>query len=156
MFRRGPTTEAVGCGNLICSRLKCLIPPTPHRFRYASLARKASAISEGRRDTLWAILAHLVRFVVDLLVGARRPGDVKDLEIAPLCQQVRLLRRRSSHPPRLSRWEQLTFAVVTAKLHRLVAGPQARLARAVLLVQPETVLRWHCDLAVSRRATRRH
>jgi hypothetical protein len=30
----------------------------------------------------WTVLAHLVGFVVDLIRGARRTADVKDLEIA--------------------------------------------------------------------------
>jgi hypothetical protein len=91
---------------------------------------------------LWAILMHLVGFVVDLIGGARRPEDAKDLEIALLRHQLRLLQRRVPHPPRLSRWEKLTLAVLVAKLRRSVAGAQGRLARAVLLVQPETVLKW--------------
>jgi len=92
---------------------------------------------------LWSVLLHLVGFVVDLVVGARRTEDAKDLEIALLRHQLRLLLRRSSHPPRLSRWEQLTIAVLVAKLRRLGRGSRDRLARTVLLVRPETVLKWH-------------
>ena len=94
----------------------------------------------------WSILMHFAGLIVDLVVGARRPEQAKDLEIALLRHQVRLLQRRSSRPPRLSRWEKLTFAVLAAKLSQLTAGPQARLARAVLLFQPETVLKWHREL----------
>src|SRR6188508_1116195 len=95
------------------------------------------------RDVLWSILLHLAGFVVDLVVGARRTADAKDLEIALLRHQLRLLLRRSPHPPRLSRWEQLTIAVLVAKLRRLGGGSRDRLPRAVLLVRPETVLQWH-------------
>ncbi len=95
---------------------------------------------------LWSVLTQLVGFVVDLVVGARRTEDAKDLEIALLRHQLRLLLRRSSRPPRLSRWEKLTTAVLVAKLGRAVAGSRARLARAVLLVRPETVLKWHREL----------
>jgi len=95
---------------------------------------------------LWAILTHLAGFVVDLAVGARRTEDAKDLEIALLRHQVRLLLRRSSRPPRLSRWEKLTIAVLVAKLGHAAAGSRGLLARAVLLVRPETVLRWHREL----------
>ena len=94
----------------------------------------------------WAILTHLAGFVVDLAVGARRTEDAKDLEIALLRQQVRLLLRRSSRPPRLSRWEKLTIAVLVAKLGHAAADSRGLLARAVLLVRPETVLRWHREL----------
>ena len=48
---------------------------------------------------LWAILTHLTGFVVDLIVGTRRAGQAKDLEIALLRHQVRLLQRRASGPP---------------------------------------------------------
>jgi putative transposase len=94
---------------------------------------------------LWALLTHLVGFVVDLVVGARRIEDAKDLEIALLRHQVRLL-RRAGQPPRLSRWEKLTLAVLAAKLGRVVAGSRGHLSRALLLVRPETVLRWHREL----------
>jgi putative transposase len=95
---------------------------------------------------LWAVLTHLVGFVVDLVGGARRTEDAKDLEIALLRHQLRLLLRRASRPPRLSRWEQLTIAVLAAKLGRLAAGSRGCLSRAVLLVRPETVLKWHREL----------
>ena len=95
----------------------------------------------------WAILTYLAGFVVDLAVGARRTEDAKDLEIALLRQQVRLLLRRSSRPPRLSRREKLTMAVPVAKLGHAAADSRGLLARAVLLVRPETVLRWHRELA---------
>jgi len=103
---------------------------------------------------VWCVLMHLVGFVVDLVVGARRTADAKDLEIALLRHQLRLLRRRSPCPPRLSRWEQLTVAVLAAKLGRVVAGARGQLSRAVLLVRPETVLKWHREL-VRRKWTHR-
>ena len=94
----------------------------------------------------WTVLMHLVGLVVDLVVGARRTEEAKDLEIALLRHQLRLLLRRSPHPPRLSRWEKLTLAVLAARLGRLVAGSRRGLSRAVLLVRPETVLKWHREL----------
>jgi hypothetical protein len=98
------------------------------------------------REVLWSILLHLAGFVVDLVVGARRAEQAKDLEIALLRHQLRVLQRRSPRPQRLSRWDKLTFAVLATKLSRLTAGPRGRLARAILLVQPETVLKWHREL----------
>ena len=94
----------------------------------------------------WAVLAHLLGLVVDLVVGAWHTADAKDLEIALLRHQLRLLQRRSLRPPHLSRWEKLTVAVLAAKLGRLVAGSRSRLSHAVLLVRPETVLKWHREL----------
>src|SRR4051812_47485584 len=98
------------------------------------------------RGMLWALLTHLVGFVVDRIVGARRTEDAQDLEIALLRHQLRLLLRRAGRPPRLSRWEKLTLAVLAAKLGRVVTGSRDRLSRAVLPVRPETVLRWHREL----------
>jgi len=91
----------------------------------------------------WAVLVHLAGFIVDLAVGARCADQAKDLEIALLRHQLRLMQRRAPRPPRLSRWEKLTFAVLAAKLRQLTTGPQERLARAILLIQPATVLKWH-------------
>jgi len=99
----------------------------------------ASTISEGMTGMFWAVLTHLAGFVVDLIGGARRTEDAKDLEIALLRHQLRLLQRRSPRAPRLSRWEKLTLAVLAAKLGRLAAGSRGHLSRAVLLVRPETV-----------------
>src|SRR3712207_550860 len=76
----------------------------------------------------------------------RRSADEKDLEIALLRHQLRLLQRRQPAPARLARWEKLPLAVLAAKLAGVVAGDKARLSRSLLVVRPETVLRWHRDL----------
>ena len=59
---------------------------------------------------------------------------------------MRLLQRRSPRTPRLSRWEKLTLAALTARLVRLTDRPRNQLAQFMLLVQPETVLKWHREL----------
>jgi putative transposase len=105
----------------------------------------ASAISR-RKGMLWAVLTHLVGFVIDLVAGPRRAEQAKDLEIALLRCRVRLLQRRSPRSPRLSLWEKLTLAVLATKLGRLTTGPQDRLASSILLIQPATVLKWHREL----------
>ncbi len=104
---------------------------------------------------LWAVLTHLVGFVVDLVGGARRTEDAKDMEIALLRHQLRLLRRRAGRPPHLSRWEKRTLAVLAAKRGRVVAGSRGSRSRAVLLVRPETVLKWHRELVRRQWAYRR-
>jgi hypothetical protein len=100
----------------------------------------------------WLILGHLIAFLVDLVAGKRRAADEKDLEIALLRHQLRILQRKRGRPPRLARWERLTLAVLAAKLAGLVARRGA-LQRSMLLVRPETVLRWHREL-VRRKWTR--
>jgi hypothetical protein len=78
---------------------------------------------------VWFVFAHLVAFLVDLVLGAR-PGDRdKDLQILVLRHQVRLAQRQRPRPPRLTRAEKLTLAVLAAALARLTAGPQHHLDR---------------------------
>ncbi len=76
---------------------------------------------------VWSVLLHLVGFLVDLLTAARRPDDEKDLQILVLQHQLRLLQRERPQPPRLTRWEKLTLAVLTAKLASSTTGPRAAL-----------------------------
>ena len=63
----------------------------------------------------WAVLLHLVGFVVDVIVGTRRVEHAKGLEIALLRHQLRLLQRRSPHSPHLSLWERLTLSAPSAR-----------------------------------------
>jgi len=95
---------------------------------------------------VWFVLLHLVGLIVALLAGARGKADEKELQIALLRHQVRLLQRRSPRPPHLARWEKLTLAALTARLVRLTNRPRTQLAQILLLVQPETVLKWHREL----------
>ena len=93
----------------------------------------------------WFVLAHLVAFLVDLVLGGRRDRE-KDLQILVLRHQVRLLQRQRPRPPRLTRGEKLTLAVLTAALARLTSGPRSRLDRYLLLFKPDTILKWHREL----------
>ena len=94
----------------------------------------------------WPVLAHLVTFLVDLVLGLRWRDRDKDLQILVLRHQVRLLQRQRPRPPRLTRGEKLTLAVLAAALARLTAGPRGQLDRCLLLFKPDTVLRWHREL----------
>ena len=81
---------------------------------------------------VWFVLLHLVGFLVDLLTATRHPEHDKDLQILVLQHQLRLLQRERPQPPRLTRWEKLTLAVLTAKLAHSTAGPRARLDHLLL------------------------
>lgn len=80
-----------------------------------------------------------------LFTARRQPEGAKDLEIALLRHQLRVLQRCGPRP-RLVPWERLTLALLAAPLRRISAEACGRWARIVLLVTPETVLRWHRGL----------
>ena len=102
----------------------------------------------------WSALAHLVALLLDLFTARRQPACAKDLEIAVLRHQLRVALRRQPRP-RLSRWEQLMLALLVTKLRQLPAVARQHWTRSVLLVTPETVLRWHRDLVRRRWTFRR-
>ena len=104
---------------------------------------------------VWFVLRHLVGFLVDLLTATRHTDHDKDLQILVLQHQLRLLQRERCQPPRLTRWEKLTLAVLTAKLASSSAGPRARLDHLLLLFKPETVLKWHRELVRRKWTIRR-
>src|SRR5213592_2336760 len=85
----------------------------------------------------WFVLAQLLAILVDLVAARQRPERAKDLEIALLRHQLRLLQRRQRAPRRLTRWEKLPLAVLAAKVAAVTAGGRARLGRGLVLVQPE-------------------
>jgi transposase InsO family protein len=93
----------------------------------------------------WSAIAHLVALLIDLVAARRQSDCAKDLEIVVLRHQLRVLQRRQRQP-RLARWERLTLALLAAKLRDLTVHAGQRWTRSVLLVTPETLLRWHRDL----------
>ena len=95
---------------------------------------------------VWFVLVHLVGFLVDLLTATRRTEHDKDLQNLVLQHQLRLVQRERPRPPRLTRWEKLPLAVLTAKLAGSTTGPRTALAQVLLLLKPETVLKWHREL----------
>ena len=94
---------------------------------------------------LWSAVAHLMALLLDLFTAGRQPEDAKDLEIAMLRHQLRVLARRQPRP-HLARWERLILALLVTKLRRLMAMPPSRWSQSLVLVTPETVLRWHREL----------
>lgn len=74
---------------------------------------------------VWFVLLHLVMVLVDLVTATRRTDRDKDVEILLLRHQLRLLQRERPRSPRLSRWEKLILAVLTAKLTHLTADARS-------------------------------
>ena len=57
------------------------------------------------------------------------------VEVIVLRQQVRMYQRQATRAPRLPRWDKVLLAAIVAR-YRALAG-------AIVIVQPDTVLRWH-------------
>lgn len=94
----------------------------------------------------WYSLHLLLVFLFDLTHVIRQPVDEKDLEILFLRQQLAVVRRQK-RTPTLSRFEKLLFATLVTQLKRTTGQPiRKQLWNALLLFQPDTVLRWHRDL----------
>ena len=94
----------------------------------------------------FAVFAHLFSVLFDLLRLFARSNHEKDLEILLLRQQLRILQRNRTHPPRLAWWEKVPLAMLVGKLVQRATHSRARLSQSLLLFTPETVLRWHRDL----------
>jgi len=94
----------------------------------------------------FSVLAQLVGVFLDLGRLGMRTDQSKDIEILLLRRQLAILQRTQPRPPRLTRWEKLSLAVLTVRLTRLCGGAHARLAGCLLLFKADTVLRWHREL----------
>jgi len=84
---------------------------------------------------LFSVLSAMLALLLDLLHAATRGEHDKTIEIVALRHQLRLYERTASRKPRLSRWDKVVLATIVAKYRVLT--------RALVLVQLETVLRWH-------------
>ena len=84
------------------------------------------------------------RSLLAALVGSRRGLDVKDIELLVLRHELEVLRRQVARP-KLGMADRALLAAAAVHLPRP--------SRAVLLVTPRTLLRWH--QALVRRKWRR-
>ncbi|MEO8288772.1 MAG: integrase core domain-containing protein [Chloroflexota bacterium] len=94
----------------------------------------------------YQLLAQLVSLLIDVFTTSRRSDQQKDLEILLLRQQLRILQRHHPTSPRISRWEKLGLAVLTAKFTGQRRGAKTKLNQVLLLFKPDTVLKWHMEL----------
>jgi putative transposase len=84
---------------------------------------------------LFAAVLTMLALLCDLLHAMTRGEHDKTLEIVVRRQQLRRYARTASAKPHRSRWDKLVLATIVAKYRAL--------ASALVLVQPETALRWH-------------
>src|SRR5262245_21644974 len=94
---------------------------------------------------VWSLMMQLVNLLLDFLMVRRQPDGAKDLEILLLRHQLRVLQRRLPQP-RFAPSERFTLALLATKLRHLTAEARQRWTQSLILVRPETVLRWHRDL----------
>src|SRR5215216_7424423 len=104
---------------------------------------------------IYHLLLCFVALVLDLLANAGVAAEAKDLEIALLRQQLRVMERKTKQRPRLSKPEKLMLVALANKLKRTSDPFHNQLQCCLLLVKPETVLKWHREL-VRRKWTFRH
>ena len=96
---------------------------------------------------LFFVLAQAFSLLLDLISLRCRPDRTKDVEILLLRQQLRILQRKQPRAPHITRWEKLALVVLAGKLTVMTNAPRARLAQVVLLFKPDTLLKWHRELA---------
>lgn len=90
-------------------------------------------------------LSATLPLILDLLRPAARGEHDKALEIAVLRHQWRPCERTGTRKPRLSRRDEVVLAALVAKCRDL--------SRALVLVQPATVRRWHREIARRKRTS---
>jgi putative transposase len=101
------------------------------------------------------VMVSLFSVLLDFLGLLVQSDREKALEILLLRQQIRILQRTNSRPPRLSWWEKVPLAILATKLVQGAKNSRARLSQSLLLFSPDMVLRWHRDL-VRHKWTYRH
>jgi len=87
---------------------------------------------------LFAFLFAAFTLVLDLLHAVTRGQPDLAVEVVVLRQQVRLYQRKAQRAPRLARWDKVLLAAIIARYRAL--------ASAIVIVQPDTVLRWHREI----------
>ncbi len=105
---------------------------------------------DPRASLLCLFLQQRVSLLLDLIIMPARSDRDNDRAILLLRHQLRILRRKHPHPPRISRWENVSLLVLastlTTLMHTSRVRPGTLWVQVVVLFQPETVLTWHREL----------
>ncbi len=86
----------------------------------------------------FALLYATFALLLDLLHAVTRGRRDLAVEVLVLRQQVRMYQRKATRPPRLSRWDKVLLAAIVTRYRALTS--------AIVIVRPETVLRWHREI----------
>jgi cytochrome c-type biogenesis protein CcmH/NrfG len=100
----------------------------------------------------YAIVTYFLACLVDLLTAKWMSEDEKDLEIALLRQQLRIVERRRERGPHISRWQKVPLAVLAHRLKQSSQQAKEKLEATALLFRPATLIKWH-RAAVRRKWT---
>src|SRR4051794_26405605 len=103
-------------------------------------------VPAGPIPMMFFLLSHMFSLFVDLIRLGRQTAHDKDLEILLLRQQLRILQRKQPHPPRIFRRQKLILLVLTGKLTELSTKARVHISQVILLVKPDTLLKWHREL----------
>jgi hypothetical protein len=103
----------------------------------------------------WFILKHIFSTILSIINITRLSNQEKDLEILILRQQLSILQRKLNSPIKPNHVEKITLAVLTTRLKRITHWSANQLRDVIRIFQPETILRWHCEL-VRRKWTYPH
>ena len=90
---------------------------------------------------IYHLLFCLVTRILDVFASVHVAPHDKDLQIALLRQQLRMLVRQSTTKPRLSRPEKQMLATLVIRLKAKTQRFYEALDEALLLVQPDTLLK---------------
>jgi putative transposase len=91
----------------------------------------------------WFIIYHIFSTILSIINITRRSNQEKDLEILILRQKLSNLQRKHNFPIKPEPVEEVSLAVLTARLKRINHRSSNELLDVSRIFQPETVLRWH-------------
>ena len=86
----------------------------------------------------FALLFATFALVLDLVHAATRGRGDLAVEVIVLRQQVRMYQRKATRAPHLARWDKVLLAAIVTRYRTL--------ASAIVIVRPDTVLRWHREI----------
>src|SRR5581483_481046 len=95
---------------------------------------------------IWSFAKQFLALLLDVLIWRCRTERAKDLEIALLRQQLRLLQRQQTRPPHLRPVDRALLAVLAHALNTVGRALRHPWHQSCLLVTPATLLRWHREL----------
>lgn len=92
---------------------------------------------------IYAIVTYFLACLVDLITAKWMSDDEKDLEVALLRQQLRIVERRQERGPHIPRWQKVPLAVLADRLKKCSQQAKEKLEATIMLFRPATLLNWH-------------